>query len=397
MTDREKKIIKARAKRINKIRRSRHKQSKSRNYRLRFMPLKRIDTYIISKFLGTYIFSIVLILSIAVIFDINSKIDKFLDHGAPVKAIIFDYYLNFVPYFANLFSPLFVFISVIFFTSKLADDSEIIAMLAGGISFKRLMRPYFLSAAVISFATFELGSYIIPKGNIKMINFEDKYWKKRKEDVVSNVQLQIGKGSVAYIERYEDASKTGYHFSLDKFDKKKLVWHLTAQSINYDSTKVNHWKINDYMIREMHGLKEKIKSGTVKDTVIDMDPSDFVIMQNMQNTMTNTALKKYIDKQSKRGFANLKEFQIEYYRRIAASFAAFILTAIGVSLSSRKVKGGMGLNLGIGLGLSFSYILFQSVSSTFSINGSMPSILAVWLPNIVYSIIAIVLYFKAPK
>lgn len=392
-----KKIIKARAKRIYAIKKAERRDLNRSNRKFRYKLLKRLDWYIIRKFLGTYVFSLALILSIAVIFDINNKIDKFLDLGAPVKAIVFDYYLNFIPYYGNLFSPLFVFISVIFFTSKLADNSEIISMLASGISFNRLMRPYLISAAVISFATFEFGSYVIPRGNAKMINFEDKYWKKRKQDNIMNVQMQISPGVVAYIERYEDLNKTGYHFSLDKFDKKKLVSHLTAQSITYDSTRQNHWKIHDYMIREMKGLKEKIKSGSEKDMILDMEPSDFLIMNKQEETLSSPQLKKYINKQRKRGFADIKEFEIEYYRRIAASFAAFILTTIGVSLSSRKVKGGMGLNLGIGLALSFSYIMFQALSSSFSINGNMPSLLAVWLPNIVFTFIAIGLYKKAPK
>lgn len=397
MTDIEKKTIKKRAKRIKKARNARLKEERSERRKFRNKLLKRIDWYIIKKFLGTYIFSIALILSIAVIFDINSKIDKFMDHGAPLKAIIFDYYKNFIPYYANLFSPLFVFIAVIFFTSKLADNSEITAMLASGINFRRLMRPYLISAALISAVTFELGGYIIPKGQIKQINFEDKYWKKRKQDVISNIQLQISPGVVAYIERYEDNTKTGFHFSLDKFEKKKLVWHLTAQSVNYDSTRVGHWTIHDYMIRQMRGLKEKVKNGATKDTVLDMEPSDFSMMENQQNTMTNPELKQYIVKQQKRGAANLKAFEVEYYRRIAQSFAAFILTLIGVSLSSRKTKGGMGLSLGVGLALSFTYILFQAISSTFSVNGNMPPMIAVWLPNILYAIIGIGLYIRAPK
>jgi lipopolysaccharide export system permease protein len=397
MTDIEKKTIKKRAKRIKKARNARLKEERNEKRKFRTKLLKRIDWYIIKKFLGTYIFSIALILSIAVIFDINSKIDKFMDHGAPLKAIIFDYYENFIPYYANLFSPLFVFIAVIFFTSKLADNSEITAMLASGINFRRLMRPYLISAALISAVTFELGGYIIPKGQIKQINFEDKYWKKRKQDVISNIQLQISPGVVAYIERYEDNTKTGFHFSLDKFEKKKLVWHLTAQSVNYDSTRVGHWTIHDYMIRQMRGLKEKVKNGATKDTVLDMEPSDFSMMDNQQNTMTNPELKQYIVKQQKRGAANLKAFEVEYYRRIAQSFAAFILTLIGVSLSSRRTKGGMGLSLGVGLALSFTYILFQAISSTFSINGNMPPMIAVWLPNILYAIIGIGLYLRAPK
>ncbi|MEG1684334.1 MAG: LptF/LptG family permease [Bacteroides sp.] len=359
--------------------------------------IKRIDKYIIAKFLGTYVFAIALIISIAVVFDINEKLDKFMNVETPLKGIIFDYYMNFIPYFANLFSPLFVFIAVIFFTSKLAENSEIIAMFSTGMSFKRLMRPYMISAAIISVVTFGLGSYVIPKGNVSRLNFEDKYIKKKKIDYVRNVQLEVDSGVIAYIERYEDYNKTGYRFSLDKFEDKKLVSHLTARSIIYDTLSVHKWTVKDYMIRELRGLKETITKGESLDTLLIMEPSDFLIARNQQEMMTSPALKEYISRQKQRGFANIKEFEIEYERRIAMSFASFILTVIGLSLSSRKTKGGMGLHLGLGLGLSFSYILFQTVSSTFAINGNMPPMLAVWLPNILYSLIAIYLYRKAPK
>lgn len=359
--------------------------------------IKRLDKYIIVKFLGTYVFAIALIISIAVVFDINEKMDKFLNNAAPLKAIVFDYYMNFIPYFTNLFSPLFVFISVIFFTSKLAENSEIIAMFSTGMSFKRMMRPYMISAAIISIVTFTLGSYIIPKGNDTRLKFEDRYIKKRKDTYVRNVQLEVDSGVIAYIERYEDYNKTGYRFSLDKFEDKKLISHLTARSITYDTLTEHKWTIKDYMIREMKGMKETITKGDRLDSIIAMEPSDFLIARNQQEKMTSPALKEYIAKQKKRGFANIKEFEIEYYRRIAMSFASFILTAIGVSLSSRRTKGGMGLHLGLGLGLSFSYILFQTVSSTFAINGNMPPLIAVWIPNILYTFIAIYLYRKAPK
>ena len=328
--------------------------------------IKRLDWYIIKKFLGTYVFAIALIISIAVVFDFNEKMDKLMEHEAPWDKIIFEYYMNFIPYFSNLFSPLFVFIAVIFFTSKLAENSEIIAMFSTGMSFKRMMRPYMISAA-------------------------------KKVNSVRNVQLEVDSGVIAYIDNYNDGMKTGNRFSLDKFVDKKLVSHLTARRITYDTTTVNKWTIHDYMVRELDGLKEKITKGDRIDSIINMDPSDFLIMKNQQEMLTSPELSEYIEKQKRRGFANIKEFEIEYHKRIAMSFASFILTIIGVSLSSRKTKGGMGLHLGIGLGLSFSYILFQTITSTFAINGNVPPAIAVWIPNILYAGIAFYLYQKAPK
>lgn len=359
--------------------------------------LKRIDWYIMKKFLGTYVFAIALIISIAVVFDFNEKQDRFMSHDAPWSAIIFDYYLNFIPYFANLFSPLFVFIAVIFFTSKLAENSEIIAMFSTGMSFKRMLRPYMLSAAIIAVVTFGLGAYIIPKGSVTRINFEDKYYKSRKMNTARNIQLEVDSGVIAYIDRFENYSNTGYRFSLDKFKGKQLVSHLTARSITYDTAAVHKWIVKDYMIREMDGMKEIITQGARIDTTLFMEPADFLIMKNQQEMLTSPQLSEYIDRQKQRGFANIKEFEIEYHKRIAMSFASFILTLIGVSLSSRKTKGGMGLHLGIGLALSFSYILFQTIASTFAVNGNMPPAIAVWIPNILYSFIAFYLYQKAPK
>ncbi|KAA6326128.1 YjgP/YjgQ family permease [termite gut metagenome] len=359
--------------------------------------LKRLDIYIIKKFLGTYLLAIALIISIAVVFDYSEKMDRLTSNETPWSAIVFDFYLNFIPYFANLFSALFVFIAVIFFTSKLAENSEIIAMFSAGMSFRRLMLPYMITAAIIALSTYVLGSYVIPKGSIMRINFEDKYYKKRKESTARNVQLEVDTGVIAYIERFEDYSKIGYRFSLDKFEDKKLVSHLTARSITYDTTAVYKWILKDYMIREFSGYKETIRRGDRMDSIIMMEPSDFLIMKKQQEMLTGTQLSNYIDKQKKRGFGNVKEFEIEYHKRIAMSFASFILTTIGLCISSKKIKGGMGLHLGIGLALSFSYILFQTISSTFAVNGNMPPVMAVWIPNILYALIAGCLYWRAAR
>ena len=359
--------------------------------------LKRLDRDIIVKFLGTYFFAIALIISIAVVFDINENIDDFINNKAPISAIIFDYYLNFIPYYTNLFSPLFVFIAVIFFTSKLAENSEIIAMFSTGMSFKRLMVPYMISATIIALVTYVLSTEVIPTGSVTRLKFEQVYKNKKRTDYVRNIQLEVDTGVIAYMERYEDYNKTAYRFSLDKFEDHKLVSHLTARRITYDTTAVHRWIIKDYMIREMKGMRETITRGDRMDSIINMEPQDFLITRGQQETMTSPQLREYIDKQKQRGFANIKVFEVEYYRRIATSFAAFILTVIGLSLSSQKRKGGMGLHLGIGIALSFSYILFQTISSTFAINGNASPNLAVWIPNILYLFIAIYLYRKAPK
>ena len=215
-----------------------------------FRYIKILDWYIIKKFIGTYFFAIALIISISIVFDVNENLAKFTQYHAPLRAIVFDYYMNFVPYFANLFSPLFVFIAVIFFTSKLASNSEIISMLAAGVSFKRLMRPYMISAALITVMTFLLGAYVIPKGTIVRQNFETIYKNKKKNTSAENVQLQVGKGVIAYIQHYDNTRKRGYGFCLDKFENKKLVSHMTANEIQYDTVSESkfHWKAMSWKI-----------------------------------------------------------------------------------------------------------------------------------------------------
>ncbi len=361
--------------------------------------IKRLDWYIIKKFIGTYIFSIILIISISIVFDVNENLAKFTQYHAPFRAIALDYYANFVPYFANLFSPLFVFIAVIFFTSKLAGNSEIISMLASGISFKRIMRPYMISCVLISLVTFYLGAYVIPHGTVIRQNFEAMYKNKKRNTAAENVQLQVGNGVIAYIQHYDDNHKRGYGFCLDKFENKKLVQHMTATEIQYDTISESkyHWKARNWKIRSLHGLREKITSGTVMDTVIQMEPTDLVYSKGQQETFTSPQLREYISKQQSRGSGNVVQYEVEYHKRIASSFASFILTIIGLSLSARKRKGGMGLYLGIGLALSFAYILLQTVSSTFAINSGWPAMLAAWLPNILFAIIAYFCYRNAPN
>jgi len=357
--------------------------------------LKLLDIYIIKKYLGTFFLSIVLIISVSIVFDLAEKMDDFISNKAPLKEIVFHYYANFIPFFANLLSPLFAFISVIFFTSKLAYNTEIIAILSTGMSFKRLLVPYFIAASLIGLMSFGLGGYVIPASNKVRLDFEDKYIKKIKSEMSINIQLELEPGIIAYIERYEKSQNRGYHFSLEKFDGKRLVSRLTAKYIIMDS--LNHWHITNYRHREFDGMYEKLTEGERLDTVIKMNPEDFFISTYEAPQMTITELRQYLKRQKERGVGGITAFENEYNNRFAMPFAALILTLIGVSLSSRKVRGGTGLHLGLGLLMSALYILFSTVSSTFAVNGNLPSIVAVWLPNAIFTLIGIYLYHKAPK
>lgn len=361
--------------------------------------IKKLDWYIIRQFIGTYFFSILLIISISIVFDANENLAKFTQYHAPLKAIVFDYYANFIPYFANLFSALFVFIAVIFFTSKLAGNSEIIAMLAAGVSFRRLLRPYMISCVLIAALSFYLSAYVIPHGTVIRQNFESLYKNKKKNTSADNVQLQVDKGVIAYMQHYDNNMKKGFGFCLDKFEDKKLVSHLTAMEVQYDtiSDSKYHWKIRNWKVRKLQGLKEHITSGAERDTLIQMEPTDLVYSKGQQETFTLPELKEYISKQQDRGSGNVVQYQVEYHKRIASSFASFILTIIGVSLSSRKRKGGMGMYLGLGLALSFIYIMLQTVSATFAIQADTPPMLAAWTPNIIFAIVAYFCYRKAPR
>ena len=358
-----------------------------------------LDWYIIRKFIGTYIYAILLIISIAIVFDFNENLSKFTQYHAPWRAIVFDYYANFIPYYSNLFSPLFVFIAVIFFTSKLAGNSEIIAMLAAGVSIRRLMRPYMISCVLIAGLTFYLNSFVIPHGTVIRQNFESLYRNSKKNTSAENVQLYVAKNTTAYIQHYDNQYKRGYGFSLVKIKDKKIVSHMTAMEIQYDTvadTKY-HWKVSNWKIRTLKGLKEHIQSGASKDTVLLMEPTDLVYSKGQQETFTSPELLNYISKQTSRGSGNVVQYEVEFHKRIAMSFSSFILTIIGLSLSSRKRKGGMGLYLGIGLALSFGYIMLQTVSATFAIQDDTPPILAAWIPNIIFAIIAYFCYRHAPS
>ena len=363
--------------------------------KLNDLKLKRIDWYIIKKFLGTFAFIIALIIAITVVFDTNEKIEHFLKPEVTIAEIVFDYYANFIPYFIGLFSPLFTFIAVIFFTSKLADRSEIIAMLSNGISFNRLILPYLISAGIIASCNYMLSAYIVPKANVTRIEFQNTYIRNQKVLSARNIQLEVEPGVFAYFDSYHAPSSMGYRFSLDHFEDKQLISRLAASSIKYDT--LYNWTIIDYIIRDFDGMYEHISSGTRRDTTLTFVPSDFLISDSDCETMTSPELAKHIKRQKQRGIGNIKTFEIEYYQRFANIMSFFILTIIGLSLSSRKIRGGMGMNLGIGLGLAFSYVLFSKISSTFAVSGIVSPMIAVWIPNMLYTFITVYVYRMAPR
>lgn len=359
---------------------------------------KILDRYIIKKFLGTFFFTLCMIMVIVVVFDYSEKVDNFLENNTPVKALIFDYYLNFIPYFATLFAPLFVFVSVIFFTSKLAAHTEIIAILSSGVSFKRLLYPYIMASFFIFLLIFCLMNFIIPKANNDRMLFEDRYYKPRLvTSTYFNLHRQVYPNIYLYMETYSPRTMRGENITLEHFDSNgRLESKISAPSVVWDTT-ASRWTILNYTRKEFYGDNEIITSGARIDTVLNLHPDDMSRGIEFVSTMPFRELNRYIELLELQGSDELKNFQVEKHNRFATPFSVFILTIIGVSLSSMKVRGGIGMNIGLGMGLSFSYILFQQFASQFAIGGNLNPTIAMWIPNVIYAFIAFLLYRWAPK
>lgn len=357
--------------------------------------MKRLDLYIIRKFLGTFFFSIVLILSIAIVFDLTEKLDDFFEHQVPLQEIILDYYLPFIPYYMNMFSSLFIFISVIFFTSKLAGNSEIIAMHAAGMSYHRLMVPYAISATLLFLLGVWLGGWVIPKSSARMLHFTDRYVEHFTKENARNLQMEVEPGTMLYIESFQRRSAIGYRCSLETFEGKTLVQRITADRIYYDS--LYNWHLDHYTQRTFSGMREALERGNRKDIILPIKPEEIFITAREAEQMTTPELRGYMERQRERGSGNVKAFEVEYHKRWASPLGAFIMTLLGVTMSSRKVRGGMGKNLGIGVVLTALYILFSTVSTTFSVNNVMSPFMAAWLPNLVFLALSIPLYIRASR
>ena len=358
--------------------------------------MQKLDWYIIKKFLGTFFFSISLILLIVVVFDISEKIDDFIEKDAPLRGIIFDYYLNFIPYFGNLFSPLFTFVAVIFFTSKMANNSEIISILSSGISFNRFLRPFMLSAGLLAVLSFTLSNFIIPPANSERLEFENTYIKNPYKNRDKDIHMQIKPGQFIYMQSYNTKRNIGYKFSMEQFENNELQEKLFCNYIKWNETTEN-WTVHNYFIRKIDHLNEEIIEGDTLVLTINLHPNDFNVRRSRVETMNMFQLNDYIKEERMKGSKNLVFHIIEQQKRFAYPFATLILTIVAVAMASRKVKGGIGLHLGLGLLISFAYILFMQVSTTFATNGDSSPIIAVWIPNLLFAGLGLYLLKKAPK
>jgi lipopolysaccharide export system permease protein len=359
--------------------------------------MKKIDYYIIKKFLGTFFYAIALLTIVIIIFDVSEKIENFIENEAPLNEILFSYYLNFIPYFVNLFSYLFVFITVIFFTSKLASNTEIIAMLSAGISFRRLLRPYLISAGILGALSFTLANFVIPHTNIEMRVFKQKYLGNLQKDMGQNIHFQISKGTFVYMERYHRVSGSALKFSLEQLDSTgQLIYKLNTEKAVYD-TLSNKWTLINYYERYIDGFDEELIIGKTKDTTLALSPKDLIVIKEDFEEMDFFEIREFIEKQKLKGAPNVITYEIEMHKRMAFPFAAIILTIIGVSLSSHKVRGGIGMHLGLGIALTFIYILFMQFTTVFAVSGDLSPQMAAWIPNLIYIFIALYLLKKAPK
>ena len=355
--------------------------------------MSKFDLYIIKKFFYTFLFTLTIILLIVIIFDISEKIDDFLEHNLSIESIIKDYYLNFIPYFANLFSPLFIFISVIFFTSRMAENNEIIAILNSGMSFARFLKPFVLSAIFFTFFSFILSNFIIPHSNQYRIDFENKYLRNKKYKKNKNIHLQIHPGKYVYLESFNSTRNIAYKFTIEEFKESVLRKKIKADYAQYDSIN-QYWSLNNYEIREFKTETEKISQGRILDVNIQLSPKDLLENNSIIETMNFYKLNNYIKNEELKGKEQVVYYKIEKQKRIAFPFATIILTLIAVAISSKKIRGGMGVHLGIGILITFTYILFMQISTTFSTNSNLAPMTSVWIPNLVFVLVAILLLRK---
>lgn len=359
--------------------------------------MKKIDWYILRKFLGTFFYAILLFIVISVVIDITEKINDFIGNHLSIYEIIFKYYIGFIPYIAALLFPLFIFLSVIFFTSKMAYRTEIVAILSSGVSFNRFLRAYWVGAILLALLLGCSNQLVIPVANRVRTAFENKYINnKRMANAVNNVHLRIDTLSYITMNTYFPIDKYASGFLLDKIRADTLLSVLEASTLTWDSSGKD-WKASQAIVRDFHGLRQTVR--LVPDTALKLalEPGDLIRENNIIESMTTPELNRFIARQRLRGAEGLNYLYVEKYRRTASAFAVVILSLIGVAIASRKIRGGSGLHLALGIVISSAYIIFMQFSTTFSVKGNLPPLLSVWIPNFIFAGVAFWLYRKAPK
>ena len=358
--------------------------------------LKTLDRYIIRQFLGTFFFILVTIMLVAVVFDISEKTQDFARMTASVKEIVFNFYLNFIIYYSNLFSGLLIFLAVLLLTSRLAHRTEIIAMLSSGVSFPRIMWPYFLAATMLTAVSLLINHSVLPAANRIRLAFEEEHIRATYFVDDKHMHREIAPGTIAYFESFNVQEKMGFRFSLEHWENDVLTRKLTSDRAQYDSLN-GRWRISDYLLRTMDGTTESIQRGQMLDTVINLKPSDMGQRWETAMAMSWTDLNAHIISKLAQGDGSLMPYLIEKHQRTSYPFATYVFTLIGVSIASRKVRGGTGLHLALGVLLSLLYVFAMKLTTVAATNAGLDPLIAVWIPNVVFAIVGVLIYRRAPK
>lgn len=357
---------------------------------------KILDSYLLKKMLGSVLFSISLLMIVVIVFDVSENIHRFMGHDIPAKEVITGYYFNFIPYFINLFIPLFTFISVIWFTSKLSSRNEIISIFDNGISFNRMLVPYITGAVIIMILSLILSNFIVPNTNRKLNDFKYKYFGKHHVST-SYQHVKNSKNSYVFVERWDKMEDIGYNFTYEEFSNNAIRKKISAQTIDYDEEQ-QVWHLHQFIKREItEDGDELIITGEEMDTTFNLKPMNLYQDAFISETMSYTELRQFIKEEKMRGSSLLANYQIEQHKRLANPLGILIMTLLGLSVSCRKNTRGVGVHIFIGMGLAFTFIFLQQISTVFSVSGGLPPILGTWLPNLIYLAITIVMLKWTPK
>lgn len=357
---------------------------------------KILDLYIFRRYLKTFIFTVCILVAVLIVIDMTEKIEDFNRMKISAWQIFKEYYLNFIPYYANMLSPIIVFIAAVFVTANLASHTEIVAMISSGMSLKRILFPYFIASLVVAIAVFFLLNWVIPNANKVRINFENNYIRQKFYFNKQNIHLKIAPKVYVYLMSYDNISNIGYRFTMEKFEGTTLEQKLESSRIVWDSTK-RKWRVDDYKLRLFKDNKEMIIYARAIDTALNLRPKDFQSTYMLNEQLTLTELNEYIDQLKLRGADNIETYLVERYERFTYPFAIIILTIIGVIVSARKTREGSGLQIAFGFVLAFIYIFFIVVSRGIGQQGNLNPLLAAWLPNIVFCLVGIIMYIRIPK
>ena len=359
--------------------------------------MKLIDKYILKRFLGSFFFVVLVIVAVIVVIDITEKIDDFGEHDdLTLYQIIFDYYFNFIPFIANMITPLTTFIATVFVTAKMAGHTEIIAILSSGVSFRRFMFPYLIGALVIAALSFTMIGWVIPRSNKEKVKFELQYIKSKFFYAQRNTHLQIAPNIYLYLQSYNNQSNVGYKFTMERLEDTELKEKLSADRLEWNEEK-KKWTMRRWQHRKIDGLSEIITEGDEKDTTLVILPSEFESKWSDYEAMTIGELNSEIVKLKSRGASNAEIYEVEKYIRFASPFSVLILTFMGVIVSARKSRGGTGLMIAIGFLLSFLFIIFFILSKTIAEAGSLPPMFSVWIPNILFTAVSLLMYKYLPR